>query len=100
MVLGLIKRVNAAIDDDREIFDPLLQPMNARVIERRDIPVLARAETVEPGLAGVNDQRIRAGGNDGVGETVERFLDVLIVDAEPALDRDGPRHRRLQRGYA
>ncbi len=100
MLFGLLMRMDAAIDDDREIAEPLFQTLNARMIERRNVPVFARAEAVEPGLARVNDQRIGAGGNDGVGKTVERFLDVLIVDAEPALDRDWPRHRRLHRRHA
>src|SRR5260221_3828782 len=38
MVFGLVERMNAAIDDDREIAKPPLQAMNARVIERRDVP--------------------------------------------------------------
>ncbi len=45
----------------------------------------------------MDDQRVGAGGLDAVGEGVERFGRLLVVDADAALDRDRNFHRRLHR---
>src|SRR5262245_9095744 len=65
------------------------EPTDARVIERRNIAVLARRKAVQPGLARVHDQRSNAGALDRAGERFERLLRILIVDADATLDAHG-----------
>ena len=46
---------DAAIEDDRPVGIGALQRMNERVVERRDRPVVLRAQAVEPGFASMDD---------------------------------------------
>ena len=43
----------------------------------------------------MHPQRVRAGGEHAVRQRVERHFNILLVNAEPALDRDRNRDRRL-----
>ncbi len=88
MSARLIERADAAIDDDLELGTPLLQAMDAGVIERRDVAVLLRAQALQPGFARVHDESAAAGPRDHVDEAVEILLFVLVVDADAALDGD------------
>ncbi len=45
----------------------------------------------------MHDQRIRAGGDHAARQRIERDFRILVVDADPALDRDGNVHRALHR---
>src|SRR6516165_4536507 len=65
------------------------EPIDARVIEWRDVAILARRETIEPGLARVYDQCGHAGLLDRAGQRFKSFLWILIIDADAAFDRDG-----------
>ena len=64
---GGVERVDAAVDADEDMRQPLLQPIDARVVERREVPVLLRAEALEPCLARVDPESIGAGGYDRIG---------------------------------
>ena len=86
---------DAAIDDDGHIGHRCLQPVDPVVVERRDVAVFLRRQSVEPGLAGMHDQRIGAGGDDAARQRIERDFRILIVDAEPAFDGDGNADRAL-----
>ena len=57
----------------------------------------SRRQPLEPSLARVHDERIDAGRDRGLGETIERFLRVLLVDAQSAFHGDRDRHGRLHR---
>ncbi len=48
----------------------------------------------------MNDQRIGAGGNHRPRQRIERGFRVLVVDTDPAFDRDGDGDGSLHRGYA
>ena len=72
-----------------------LEPIDQAVIERRDVAVLARRQTLEPGLARVHDQFIGAGRNHRLRQRAQRHFRILIVDADAALDRHGNAHRAL-----
>ena len=43
----------------------------------------------------MDDQRIRAGGDDAARQRIQRRFRILIVDADPALHRDRNAHRAL-----
>ena len=97
MRLRLGKAGDAAIDDDGHVGQRGLQPVDPVVVERRDVAVFLRRQSVEPGLAGMHDQRVGAGGDDAARQRVERDLRILIVDADPAFDGDGNADRALHR---
>ena len=100
MPRGIFDAANPAIDRDVELRPRALEAIDAIVIERRDIAVLARREPVEPGLARMHDQRVDAGGNNDARQRIERLLGILLIDADAALHRDRHAHRRLHRGNA
>ena len=62
------------------------------MIERGNVPVLLRRQPFEPSLARMHDERIDAGRDRGLGETIERFLRVLLVDAQSAFHGHRDRH--------
>ena len=70
------------------------------VVERRDVAVLARRQAREPGLARMHDQRVGAGRDDRGGESRQRHLGILVVDADAAFHRHRDRDRGLHRGDA
>ena len=100
MLLRLLDAADAAIDDDGHIRQRGLQPIDAAVIERRDVAVLLRRQSVQPGLARMHDQRVAAGGDHAARQRIERRFRILVVDADAAFHRDGNFHRPLHRGDA
>ena len=100
MLLRLLEAADAAIDDDGHIGQRGLQPVDPVVIERRDVAVFLRRQSVEPGLARVHDQRVGAGGDDAARQRIQRDFRILIVDADPAFDGDRNFHRALHRSDA
>ena len=100
MLLRFSDTADAAIDDDGHVRHCRLQPIDPVIIERRDVAVFLRRQSVEPGLAGMHDQRIGARRDDAARQFVERNLRILIVDADAAFDGDGNLHRALHRGDA
>mgnify|MGYP000947774910 CR=1 FL=1 len=97
---SLRNRGDPAVEHDGERRETAFEPVDALVVERRHVAVLARRQAVEPGFARVNDQRIRARGDHRSRHRVERFFRVLVIDADPALDRDRNADRGLHRGDA
>jgi len=73
-----------------------LQPIYPVIVERRDVTIFLRRQSIEPGFAGVDDQRIRAGGDDAVRQRIQRCFRILIVDADPALTVTRDVHGALQ----
>ena len=64
------------------------------VVERRDRPVVLRAQALEPGFARMDDERRRARRLHRVGEGKQRLARLLLVDADAAFDGD----RNVDRG--
>ncbi len=96
----LLEVADAAIEHDHETGMRRLEPLDPAVVERRKVAVLARREPTQPGLAGVHDERVGARLLDRPGQRLERLLRILIIDADPALDRDRYGDRRLHGGNA
>ena len=48
----------------------------------------------------MHDQGVDAGGHHVARQRIERFLGILLVDADPAFHRNRHAHRRLHRGHA
>src|SRR5262249_10259597 len=88
---------DAAIDDDRHARQRGLQPIDTIIVERRDLAVLLRRQTVKPGLSGMHDQGVATGLDDVARELVERPFRILTVDADPTFHGDRDFHRALHR---
>ena len=73
------------------------------VVEGRDLAVLLRAQTLEPGLAGMNPDGVGAGVQHPGDEIRQHGFRVLLVNADAAFDRDRHArdllHRRDARGH-
>ena len=55
-----------------------LEPIDAVIVERRHVAVLARRKSVEPGLARMHDERVDAGLLDGLRKRFERLVGILV----------------------
>src|SRR5262245_50988208 len=86
---GLLEAGYAAIEHDTKVGMRGFEPIDARIIEWRDVAVLSWRQTIEPGLARVYDQSGNASALNRAGERFERLLGILIVDADAAFDRHG-----------
>ena len=80
--------LDAAVDDDGEFRMVMFQPVDALIVERRNLAVFLRRQTLEPGLAGMDDESAATRLHHRDDEAGEVFLVILIVDADPALHRD------------
>src|SRR5262249_48673197 len=80
MLLGLLNAGDATIEHDRKPRMRGLEPVDAAIIKRRHVAVLARREPLEPGLARVHNERVDARALDRGGERLERLFRVLLVD--------------------
>jgi len=86
---GILQGLDAAVDEDLELGALALDTVDERIVQRRDVAILFGGQPFEPGLAGVDDEGLTTGGGDGIDERGERLLQVLVVDAQAALHRDG-----------
>ncbi len=84
---GLLQGGDAAVDGDGEIRVILFDPVDAGIVERRDLAVLLGAQTAQPGLAGMDDEGIATGVAHLLDEGLQKFIGVLIVDADAGLHR-------------
>ena len=93
--MRLLHACDPAVEHDRQARMRGLEPIDARVIERRNFAVLLRRQSFEPSLSRVNDERIDARLLDRAGKNLQRLFRVLLVDADAAFHRDGNRHGGL-----
>src|SRR2546429_1784878 len=61
----LLDARDAAVDRDMQIGPGALEPIDAIVIERRNLAVLARRKPVEPGLARIDRKSTRLNSSHG-----------------------------------
>ena len=88
MMLGGRDAVDAAIQDNRKIGTHGRLTRYQRIVKRRDLAVLGRTETGEPGLASMDNDTPHAGALHRVKKPWQGFVGVLIIDADPAFDGD------------
>ncbi len=96
----LVEVGNAAVDDDLQLRPQPLQPVHRLVTQRRNLPVLARREPVQPGLARVHREVPAASASHRFDELEQVLVAVRAVDADAALHRHRHGHRRLHRRHA
>lgn len=96
----LIQRLKTAVEADEKVLIFRLEPVHEAVIERRDFAVFPRRQALQPGLAGMHPDGIRAGALDAGDKRAKRHLGILIIDADAALDGDRDRHGLLHRRHA
>ena len=100
MGVDLLTAADAAVENDFQLREILLQPVDPVVIERRDGAVFLGAEAGEPCLARMDDEGLdthRLHGRDKAGEM---GVAVEIVNADPRLHGDGEGSGRLHRRHA
>ena len=100
MPRGRVEVLDAAVENDRQLGACGLEPVHAVVIERRDLAVLLRRQTVEPRLARVHDEDAAAGAGDRIDKALQVGLAVLLVDADAAFDGHGHGDALLHGGDA
>ena len=92
---------DAAVDDECHFRHGLFQPVDKRIVERRDVPVLLRRQALQPCLARVDRDPPDARLPDRLQKAGQHLARLLLVDADPALDGDlGPGRRRDHRRRA
>ena len=104
---SLLHGGDAAVEGDGEIRVILLDPIDAGIIERRDLAVLLGTQAAQPRLAGMDDKGVATGIAHLLDKGLQKFVGVLIVDADTGLHRyrniDHITHRldavRHQRGF-
>ncbi len=92
------QRADAAVHDDLQRRAVALQLVHDAVAQRRDLAVLLRRQTVQPGVAGVHDERVAAGGRRRLDEGVEAVRRFVAIDSDAGLHRDRQGARRAHRG--
>ena len=97
MFQGLVERLNATIDAYEFVRPSRFQPVDARIVERRDVAIFLGTKPLQPRLAGMHPKRIGTGCQHAVGQRVESGFGILVVDTNPAFDGDRDFHRRLHR---
>src|SRR3546814_14999850 len=85
----LFRSPDAAVDRDVERGEFPFQAVNQCMAERRQRPVFLRTQSLQPRLACMNDETLAAGLRNGADEVPQGRPLLLIVDADPRLDRDG-----------
>ena len=93
----VVQRLEAAVDDQRQLRKVGLEATDARPVERRNGAILRGAEPGENRLARMHDERVAAGARDDFDEACEKVVVVVGVHAGTALHRhrniDGRAHR-------
>src|SRR5271156_53704 len=77
-----------------------LQGMDNLIVERRDRPVVLGTQALEPGFARMDNERRRARRLYRFREGEQSGARLLLVDADPALDRNGDVDRGGHGRYA
>ena len=86
VLVALVQRLDAAVDDDVQLREFLLQPIHRLVAERRNLAVLLRRQAFQPGLARMHDEGLAAGFGDGLDEAAHEHVVLGLVHAEAMLD--------------
>ena len=83
-----LMRLDASVDDDRELREVLLQAMHIVVLEGRDLAVLLRRKALQDGVARVDQKGVCSGRGDRTDEIAHEAIVFELVDADAMLDRD------------
>src|SRR4029077_7431892 len=100
MPRGRVKVFDATVEHNRQLGMRGLEPVHTVVVERRDLAVLLRRQTVKPRLARVHDEGAAAGAGHRIDEALQVGLTVLLIDADAAFDGHGHGDAPLHRGDA
>ena len=88
MRFGLFQRLDAAVNGHRQVREVTLQLIHARIVQRRDLTVLFRAQAGEPGFSRVDDEHLAfALAGDRIDEIAQEFVAVLVVNPDTGFDR-------------
>ncbi|MNI59240.1 hypothetical protein D3C73_1143940 [compost metagenome] len=92
------QRFNAAVDRHGQLREITLQLVHAGVIQRWDFTVFFRAQPGQPGLARMNDKHLTFSfAGDRVDEITQKFVAVLVINANTGFDRHRNRYHIAHR---
>ncbi len=84
----LLVRRQAAVDDQRQRGEVLLQARDDLIAQRRQLAVFLRAHALQPGIAGVDDEDLAAARRrHRADEVANERIALVAIDADPVLDR-------------
>lgn len=89
LLFHLVERLDAAVDADVQFGHLRLEAVHEIVMQRRDFAVLLGRETLEPRLAGVDNEYAAARIADCLYKVLEELPTVELVYPDTALDGDG-----------
>ena len=97
---ALRQRGQATIEDNRNMWIFTLDLMHKCIVERRNIAVFLRAQAFEPGLAGMDNQKIGSRLQRRGDKSPQCDFGVLFVDANAAFNGDRNLHHGFHCGHA
>src|SRR6185369_5339093 len=80
---------NTAVGGNREMRKVALEPMHDLIAQRRDLAVLLRRQTLEPGITRMNQEYLATRLAHGADEVAHEVIALALVDADAVFDRDG-----------
>src|SRR5664280_1415029 len=81
--LDLVATRNAAIEDEAETRKVMLQAVDRLVAQRRHLPVFLRAQAMQPGIAGMDDEDLATAPlADGADEIAHESVVLEAIDAD------------------
>src|SRR5258706_15081957 len=88
LVGDLFVLCDAAVDHDGQRRKILFEPMDVAILERWNFPVFLRRESLQNGIARMDEKRIRARLRHGPDEVAHERVVFDAVDADAMLDGD------------
>ena len=85
---ALLDTLYAAVDYDSKLWEILLESIDPGVVQRRNLPVLLRRQTLQPGLAGMHDKHRTTRRGDGFDKPGKLPVGLHLIDADTVLHRD------------
>ncbi len=91
---------DSTVDTDPQCGKIPLQPIDSRILQRRQVAILLRAQPQQPGLARVHHQMAQTGIDQAADEGLQLSVTITLIDTDPTLHRDRNGHRLAHRAYA
>jgi len=88
VLLNVVGAADTAVGNECERREVLLERGDDVVPQRRQLAVLLRADAVQPGVPGMDDEHVAAALGNGANEIAHEGVAFDAVDADPVLDGD------------
>ncbi|MNN62220.1 hypothetical protein D3C81_1775040 [compost metagenome] len=92
MSVNFSQRLGAAIDDDFQAGEILLELIGEFIAQRRDFAILFRAQALEDRIACMHDEGIATGIGNRADKVTHKIIRRNVIDTDPMLDGHIDRH--------